>query len=113
MTDSTTYLQAETTAASRDDAERLACEMVERRLAACAQITGPIRSVYRWDDKMHSDEEFRVTFKTRSALVARFKEELAGFHPYDVPEILFFKIEDGAGPYLDWVGTETQPANDR
>jgi len=106
------YLQAETTTGSRADAERLATEMVTRRLAACAQIIGPIRSVYRWNGAVQSDEEYLVRFKTRAAIAERFKRELAELHTYDVPEILLFEIRDGSRSYLDWLSLQTrsQPA---
>src|SRR5215207_6546777 len=94
------YLQAETTTGSREDAERLAAKIVTRRLAACAQIIGPIRSVYHWDGAVQNDEEYLVLFKTRAAIAEQFKRELAELHPYDVPEILLFEIRDGAGSYL-------------
>jgi len=106
------YLQVETTTDTRADAERLATELVTRRLAACAQIIGPIRSVYRWEGAVRSDEEYLVLFKTRAALAERFKRELAELHTYDVPEILLFEIHDGGRSYLDWLGEQTrsQPA---
>ena len=103
------YLQAETTTGARDDAERLAREIVARRLAACAQIIGPIRSVYRWQGAVQNDEEYLVLFKTRAAVAEQFKRELAELHPYDVPEILLFEIRDGGRSYLDWLAGETRP----
>ena len=103
------YLQAETTTDSREDAERLATEIVTRRLAACAQIIGPIRSVYRWEGAVCNDEEYLVLFKTRAAIAEQFKSELAELHAYDVPEILLFEIRDGGRPYLDWLAAETKP----
>lgn len=103
-----TFLQAETTVSTRDDAVRLASEMVKRRLAACAQIVGPVRSVYWWDDEVQDDEEYLILFKTRSGLVERFKEELSALHTYDVPEILLFTVQDGAKSYLSWLADETK-----
>jgi periplasmic divalent cation tolerance protein len=103
------YLQAETTTGSREDAERLATAIVGRRLAACAQIVGPIRSVYHWQGAVQNDEEYLVLFKTRAAIAEQFKRELAELHTYDVPEILLFEIRDGARSYLDWLAAETRP----
>lgn len=102
------HLQAETTTDSRADAERLATELVTRRLAACAQIVGPIRSIYRWQGAVQSDEEYLVLFKTRAAIAEQFKRELAELHTYDVPEILLFEIRDGGTSYLDWLSQETR-----
>jgi len=103
------YLQAETTTGSREDAERLATEIVTRRLAACAQIIGPIRSVYHWHGAVQNDEEYLVLFKTRAAIVEQFKRELAELHTYEVPEILLFEIRDGGRSYLEWLAAETRP----
>jgi periplasmic divalent cation tolerance protein len=104
------FLQAETTTGSRKDAETLAAEMVRRRLAACAQILGPIRSVYWWNGAVESEEEYLVLFKTRETLAERFKHELAELHTYEVPEILLFEIRDGGSSYLDWLAGEVAPA---
>ena len=104
------YLQAETTTGSLEEAERLATEIVARRLAACAQIIGPIRSVYHWQGAVQNDEEYLVLFKTRAAVAEQFKRELAELHTYEVPEILLFEIRDGGRPYLDWLAAETRPA---
>ena len=101
------HLQAETTVASRSDAERIAKEIVQRRLAACAQIVGPIRSIYRWEGEIQDDEEFLVLFKTRAARVDEFKEVLGELHPYDIPEILLFEVKDGSRAYLSWIDAET------
>lgn len=98
---------AETTTATREDAERLARAMVERRLAACAQVAGPIRSVYRWEGEIRDEPEFVVRFKTRAELTARLTDELAELHPYDVPEILLFAVHGGSRAYLDWIDAET------
>jgi periplasmic divalent cation tolerance protein len=105
------YLQAETTVTTREDAEHLASEMVKCRLAACAQIVGPIRSMYWWEDEVQNDEEYLVLFKTRAALASKFKEQLSRIHSHDVPEVLLFTIEDGTKSYLDWLSAETQPAD--
>ncbi|MBF6620819.1 MAG: divalent-cation tolerance protein CutA [Patulibacter sp.] len=102
------YVQVETAVATRDDAERLAAALVEKRLAACAQIVGPIRSVYRWEGKVESAEEFVVRGKTRASLAEELKAEITALHAYDVPEILIFAIPDGAASYLDWVSAETR-----
>src|SRR4051812_45036651 len=103
------YVQAETTVGTREDAERLAGDLVGRRLAACAQIVGPIRSVYRWEGEVRDEEEHLVRFKTRAARAEPLKEALAAAPPYDVPEVLIFAVADGARSYLDWVSAETRP----
>ncbi len=104
---SETYLQVETTVGSREDAERIADEIVGARLAACAQIIGPIRSLYWWDGAVQNDEEFLVLLKTRSGLLDELKARLTRAHTYEVPELLAFEVADGAQSYLDWLSGET------
>ncbi len=101
-------LQLETTVATRDDAERLATALVERRLVACAQVVGPIRSIYRWEGEVQSAEEFVVRGKARASLADALKAAIAELHAYDVPEVLLFAVADGSASYLDWIAAETR-----
>ena len=61
------YLMAMTTTDSRPDAERLARDLVERRLAACVQVLGPISSTYRWQGAVETAEEWLCLIKTTGA----------------------------------------------
>lgn len=92
-----------------DAAAQLAVSVVRSHLAACTQTEGPLRSTYRWDGEIRSDEEWRVVAKTTSAgadaLVAAWEAE----HPYDVPEIIVVPVSGGHEPYLRWVATEVLP----
>jgi periplasmic divalent cation tolerance protein len=101
--------QVTTTVGAAADAEALAGTAVADRLAACAQIAGPIRSVYWWDGSVDTAEEWYVVFKTT---VDRY-EELAGHirerHTYDVPEIVVTPVSAGHPAYLQWVRHETRP----
>lgn len=97
-----------TTTDSEDAARELAALAVAERLGACAQIVGPITSVYRWEGEVHADPEWRVEIKTAadrvSALVARVKSA----HGYDVPEIIATPVVGGSAEYLDWLVAETR-----
>lgn len=106
MTDSQ-HVRIETTTGSSQDAERLAHALVERRLVACAQVAGPIRSTYRWEGEVRTEEEHLVVLKTRAALVDGVKAAFAELHPYDVPELLVFDVSDGSRAYLEWVDAAT------
>ena len=91
------------TAPSEAEAARIGRTLVEERLAACANITGQIRSIYRWQDTIEDEPEFLMILKTSEdsldALIARAKD----LHGYDVPEIIALPIHRGHPPYLDWV----------
>ena len=81
-----TLMIGTTTVATRPDAERLARGLVESRLAACAQIDGPITSVYHWQGKIETTAEFRITIKFTASNAAALETWLRDNHPYDTPE---------------------------
>lgn len=100
-------LQVTTTTDSREAADRLARSAVEGRVAACAQVVGPIGSVYRWEGKVDSAEEWQVLLKTTGARWPELRAHLVAHHSYDVPEIICIPVVGGNPEYLDWVRTET------
>jgi periplasmic divalent cation tolerance protein len=106
------YVQVTTTIDSRQDAAALARSAVEERLAACAQLVGPIASTYWWEGEIESAEEWMVVFKTT---LDRF-DELAGMiterHTYDTPEIVATQVVAGSEDYLGWVSDQTEPAEE-
>ncbi|MGA2256684.1 MAG: divalent-cation tolerance protein CutA [Thermoguttaceae bacterium] len=102
-----TYIQVVTTTALREEAERIARELVEAHLAACAQIVGPIISTYRWQGKIETCEEWQCWAKTRGELFARVEEAIRRIHPYEVPEILAVPVVAGSSRYLAWLDAET------
>ncbi|WP_024876906.1 divalent-cation tolerance protein CutA [Saccharomonospora piscinae] len=98
-----------TTTDSDAAARQLAADAVEARLGACAQVVGPITSVYRWEGRVHTDPEWRVEVKTAAdradALVAQLRQR----HTYDVPEVITTPIVGGSADYLAWVVEQTRP----
>ena len=103
------YLQVQTTTDSRVEAMELSRAAVEARLAACAQVAGPVASMYWWDEGLERTEEWLVLLK----LPADRYDELAAFlterHSYDEPEIIATPIIAGTAAYLSWVQDETRP----
>ncbi|MEJ2864526.1 divalent-cation tolerance protein CutA [Actinomycetospora flava] len=109
-----------TTTDSADDAERLARVLVDAHLAACVQIAGPVRSVFRWEGTGDAAErssargavsvepEWQLWLKTDVARVDDLTARLVAEHTYDVPEVLVLPVVGGHGPYLAWVTDETQ-----
>jgi periplasmic divalent cation tolerance protein len=83
------------------EAERIAETVVTERLAACANILGPCRSIYRWQGAIERAEEVPALFKTAQpdALIARIAE----LHSYDVPAAVAWPISQAHAPYADWV----------
>lgn len=89
-----------------ETARRIAQQLVAEKLVACANIIPTVESIYRWQDKMESAHETLVLFKTTATRYAAFQAKLKSLHPYDVPEIICLRIEDGLPDYLRWVATE-------
>jgi periplasmic divalent cation tolerance protein len=98
------------TAPTADAAASIARTLVEEGLAACGNVLPVIRSIYRWEGEIHDDAEAMLVLKTERRLVPALKERLPGMHPYQVPELLVLPVEDGLGPYLDWVAASVRPA---
>ncbi|HVW41953.1 MAG TPA: divalent-cation tolerance protein CutA [Amycolatopsis sp.] len=97
-----------TTTDSEEAARSLAARAVEARLGACAQIVGPITSVYRWEGEVRTDPEWRVEVKTAADRVEPLVRLLQERHGYDVPEIIATPIEGGSAEYLAWLVSETR-----
>ena len=100
-------VQVTTTVDSRSKADELARAAVERRLAACGQVAGPIDSTYWWNGAVDSASEWQVVYKTTAARTDALVAMLRAEHPYDTPEIIATPIVAGNPDYLAWVRTET------
>jgi periplasmic divalent cation tolerance protein len=98
-----------TTCGDAENAQLIARDLVEKRLAACVQIF-PIESVFRWDGKIQNEPELILLCKIRRADYADVEAAIRATHPYDVPEIIALPIETGAASYLAWVTAETSRA---
>ncbi|MBW1769098.1 MAG: divalent-cation tolerance protein CutA [Deltaproteobacteria bacterium] len=102
----TDYIQVITTTEKKEDVEKLSREMVGKRLAACAQILGPITSTFRWEGSIDTAEEWLLIMKTRDDLYEELEKAILEIHPYDVPEILATPVIAGNKTYLDWLNSE-------
>jgi len=97
------------TAPSCDVAETIGRRLVEDRLAACVNIIGGMRSIYRWEDKVEAASEVVLIAKSHAARFKQLEERVKELHPYDCPCIVAWPIEAGYQPYLDWLAQETAP----
>ena len=86
-----------------ETARRIAKQLVEEKLAACANIFPAIESIYRWKGKVESGQEMIAFFKTSQDRHVAFMEKLRALHPYELPEIIFVPIAAGLPEYLRWV----------
>jgi periplasmic divalent cation tolerance protein len=103
------YLQVQTTTDSRAEAIELGHEAVAARLAACAQVTGPVASTYWWEDGIERAEEWLLMLKLPAHRYQAVAEFLAERHSYDEPEIVATPIVAGSPAYLGWIEEETRP----
>lgn len=97
------YLQVFTTLDKKDAADQMAREVVEKRMAACAQVIGPINSTYWWQGKVEVSEEWLCLMKTTQDLYKGLEETIKTIHSYDVPEIIAVPIVEGHADYLNWL----------
>jgi periplasmic divalent cation tolerance protein len=92
-----------TTAGSEDEALKIAHHLVEHQLAACVNIVPRIQSVYRWQGKVESSEEWLLVIKTSVERFPAVRDAIRELHSYDLPECIAVSIDDGSGEYLDWL----------
>ncbi len=100
------YIQVLTTVEHRGDALSIAQALVAERLAACVQIVGPVTSIYHWQGKIETAQEWQCWCKTRRDLYDRIEAAIRRLHPYLVPEILAIDIAAGSADYLAWLDGE-------
>ncbi|MBC7351340.1 MAG: divalent-cation tolerance protein CutA [Thermogutta sp.] len=108
------YVQVFVTFPDRESAARVAQVLVAESLAGCVQIVGPIQSVYRWEGKIESAEEWLCLIKTPTSRYAQLEQRIRQMHSYQVPEIIAVPITAGSSDYLTWLSAatgETSPAS--
>lgn len=97
------------TCATAQEAEDIGTVLVERRLAACVNILGPVRSLYWWEGRVERGDEVALIAKTRTELVPELTEAVRAMHGYDVPCVAALSIEGGNPDFLAWIRRETRP----
>ena len=97
------YIQIITTLERKKDAERIGNILIEKRLAACIQIIGPLKSIYRWKEKIELAEEWMCIIKTKDNLYEEIERCIRDEHPYEIPEVIAVPIIKGSRGYLEWL----------
>jgi len=95
------------TAGSAEEAARIARALVDERLAACGNVVGPIRSIYRWQGAVEEADEHLLVLKARAADVAALEARVRTLHSYDVPEVIALPVVGGSAAYLAWLADAT------
>ncbi len=106
----TDYLQVLTTTGSEEEAERISAALIERRLAACVQVIGPISSRYRWQGKVEREREWLCLAKTEVARYDELEAAIGELHSYDEPEIVAMPVVAGSPGYLAWISSNVGDA---
>ncbi len=104
----TSYIEVHITTASQDEAELLANVLIEKKLAACVQVSGPIQSHYVWEGQAESAQEWYCNAKTSQDLFSELAETVRANHSYKCPQIIALPILAGNQDYLDWMSEQLQ-----
>ncbi|HVN64809.1 MAG TPA: divalent-cation tolerance protein CutA [Candidatus Binataceae bacterium] len=99
-----------TTVGRQRQAASIARTLVDEQMAACVNIVGPVRSVYRWQGAVHDDREFLLVIKTRADRYPVVERRIREIHPYELPELIAIGVNRGSKPYLDWLVESSAPA---
>lgn len=102
------FYQVVTTTDSEAEAGTLASSIVDNHLGACVHVF-PISSVYRWEGKVTTDQEWRLVVKTAADRLDSLIEHIKSNHGYDIPMVIATEIANGSDDYLNWVKDETRP----
>jgi periplasmic divalent cation tolerance protein len=105
----TDCVQVMTTTGSEEEAGQIASTLVERRLAACVQVVGPITSRYRWQGEIEEEREWQCLAKTTRAAYEAVEAAIREVHSYDEPEIIATPIVAGSPGYLAWIDANVSP----
>lgn len=106
---SSEYVQVSTATETRDQAVTLAKGVVEAKLAAGAQIIGPVGSVFWHLGEFGVGEEFKLVFYARADRYPQIQAHLIEHHPWTNPEVVATAIVEGSPDYLRWIGSTTAP----
>ncbi|HID95747.1 MAG TPA: divalent-cation tolerance protein CutA [Candidatus Latescibacteria bacterium] len=106
------YIIVLVTASSVEEGERIASVLLERKVAACVNITGGIRSLFWWEGKIDRAHEVLLIIKSKAALLEKVIGLVKENHSYDVPEVIALPVIGGSKAYLEWMEGVIPPAGD-
>ena len=103
------YIVVFITAGSSDEAEKIAGELVNKKIAACVNVIPEVKSVFSWKGRMEKANELLLVVKTKSSLFKDVVELVKKIHKYEVPEIIALPIVEGSKDYLEWIDGVCRP----
>jgi len=102
------YIVVVITSTDKEEAVKIVRYLLNEKLIACANIVGPVSSIFWWEGKIDEASEYLVFMKSRENLFEKLTERVKELHSYQVPEIIALPIEKGLPSYLDWLSTSLQ-----
>ena len=106
------YIVVITTTSNKKEAVKIVRSLLKERLIACANILGPVSSLFWWQRKIDEENEFLIFMKSHKSLFKKLSERVMEIHSYDVPEIIALPIIESSPPYIDWMKTSLQPVSE-
>ena len=97
------FVIAVSTVPDKETAQKIARELIENAIVACANLVPAVESIYFWKEKVEASTEVLAIFKMTAARYSEFESRLRELHPYDVPEIVRLNIAEGNPDYLRWI----------
>lgn len=97
------YIVVLVTVPKKREARFIASRLLDKKLAACVNISSEIDSFFHWEGKIDNSQEYLLTIKTKKVLFPRLVKEIKSCHSYTVPEIIALPIVAGDKNYLDWI----------
>jgi periplasmic divalent cation tolerance protein len=100
------YIEVITTVDTKEAAEAMARRLVDEKLAACVQVSGPVKSTYRWKEAVETTAEWQCHIKTDRHHYSAIEKRIKEIHPYELPEIIVLPILNGSREYLNWISEQ-------
>ena len=102
------FIQITTTSDKKEILQSIGSRLIEARLAACVQISGPLESIFRWNGKIDTAQEWSCTIKSVAQHQVTIQSTIQEIHNYEEPEIIIQQISGGSQGYLNWIKQQTQ-----
>lgn len=102
------FIEIHVTFNKKDEANKILNYLVSNRMAACAQIIGPVNSIFSWKNKIEKEEEWLGIIKTRKSFFYKIEKTVKEMHSYDVPQIIAIPIVKISSDYEKWLSSETE-----
>ena len=91
------------TTMNKEEAEKIAQSLLDEKWIACANIIGPVLSLFTWKGKIEKVKEYILLLKSRLELFEKLSKKVKSLHSYETPEIIAIPITEAFKNYLEWL----------